>query len=407
MNMVRIVVAAVVVLSGCLVPVDVASADGGGVGGGGGLADGGGDAGTTGSCSAPQPQAAGPVTLFLAGCQEGPLVVTGPNGSRVDAGLTSDSSGTTLSFAELPPGLYTLTVNAQILPFEVYERQQLDAGIVRTYVDRLDTCDSMALTEDDRLICVRPPRVWVYETDGGHYADFLGEDVSVAGHELWSRGGGGIERRVEGPAGLVLEGSLVDPRLGASGAFGETSPGRSIRGGQFELIEFTWDAGTMSSRSWFVWTGRSFAFRDGETIWSQGLCTLQPGCQDTSCPTVVTCPFNIFELVGFSAEKVWVSEKVSPAEHRVAEVARPIDPAQALNFRSVPLALGSSPWRMERPVFRLAPNPADPSFETVILVEGAGGATHFRLMSERILLNGPRWVVSSVGPFTVRFTPTR
>ena len=402
--------AAACMLMGCLVPVNVAG-DGGEDGGEGG--DGGGGAPCTGIQAAVSPRPAGAVMVWLEGCDERPLVVSGPDGVPVDAGITSDASATHISHPNLPPGLYTATVGAgstaQLIYFELYEQQPLDAGTVRTYVDRVDTCESVALTNEGRLVCQRPgAQVTVYETDGGLHSSFAGADVAVAGNEVWSRGGGGIERRVDGPAGLALEGSLVDPLLRDWAAFGETSPGRSIRGGEYELVEFTWDAGAISSRRWWIFTQRRFVFREGETIWDQFLATLQPGCQTMFCGNVEAYPFGVRSVIGFDATRVWVVERDASldqwpnANTQLAELRRPLDPAQPLRFRHIPFTVQRPRWpneRFEMPVF------GEPS--AVILVEGPGGTTYFRLMSEHVLSNTSRGVLSSLDPKTVRFTPAR
>jgi hypothetical protein len=319
--------------------------------------------------------------------------------------LRSDAIGTSASNDQWPPGLYQVQVGTgaelQTAFFEVYEHQRLDAGVLRTSVDPFDTCLSLMITDEDRLVCQRLTEVTVYETDGGVHARFAGEDVAVAGNQLWSRGASGIELRLDGSSGVMLAGALVDSRLVRDAPFGETTLGRSMRGSQSELIEFSWDGSAMSSRSWPIGLARMFVFRDGETIWTEDLCT----CLNGNCFGLERCQFSGHKLLGLAPDRAWAADRLdSQSPLNVVELLRPVTPGPFRNLvRPVPVLTAGYPHvgpGIDRPVFVLAA-----STSTNITLVGPSANTHFLVTSERVLANTHRALITSVGTSTVRITP--
>jgi hypothetical protein len=414
MNMRNIFVVVAVSLTGCLVPLNLAEDGGSSAADGGSLgSDAGCDAGEGGTDSGidwtgagcllgelpAQPE--GPVTLLFPGCKQQPVIVQ-TFGAQLQVEVSSDAIGTRVSHAFWPAGLYQVLLGsgptAQSAQLEVYEQQQPDAGLVLTYVEPIDTCLVPGITDQGRLVCERPGQISVYEADGSVHTRFAGSQAIVVGNEVWTLGAGGIERRVDQPTGLVLTGSLADSRLLEQMPFGEAKAGRSLRRGASELIEFSWDAGVVTSESWpMVLTAEtSFVFREGDTFWNDRLCR----CDDGACDSV--CPFPNHSLMGLGPTSAWAVQLEGP-RWRLVEFRRPLGPTSQRLVRTVPFQTqGATITRpgFERPAFIL-----DIAANTsLVLVPHLNGASHFRVMTERIRATTPQAVISLAGPSALRIT---
>lgn len=417
MGMRNFLVLVVVVSSGCLVPLDL--------GGDGGLDA---DAGMTGSdASCESPHDAGPgidwseapcvlpdpegrlegfSEVLLPGCRQ-PIQVWNAAAAPFAADIVSDSVGTRIS-ANWPPGMYVIvagsTTEAPMVTFEVYETQKLDAGVVRTYEERIDDCQ-LAVTAHDRLLCARPGQVTVFDPSGAVRTRFAGDEVAVAGDEIWSIGANGIELRLDGPNGPELAGALVDARLNAQGPhnFGETRPGSSLRGTTTELIEYTWDGGTIASQSWpLALSGSGFVYREGEQFWNDALCKCTSGvCEQ--------CDYaGVSSLAGFGPGRLWATMHVADPHQwwrlrwKMLELMRPLSFPSRL-VRTPPLAISGA--YLPRPQFELPLFLLEGATRETVALVNRGRFTHFRHMKEPVRAITNEVILTEVDQFSVRFTP--
>lgn len=416
MGMRTLPVLVVVLLSGCLVPLDV-------------LDDGGSDAGTTAmesdaSCELPHDagidwspapcklaepdgRPEGPSAVLLPGCRQDIQVFNGA-GAMFPVELESDSVGTRIS-ANWPAGMYIIRAGTggevQMTSFEVYDQQRLDAGTVRTFAEPINDCTALAVTAHDRLVCSKTGEIIVFDSSGAVRTRFSGRNVAVAGDELWSIGATGIELRLDGPNGPDLVGARIEPRLFDVGVtnFGETKPGSTLRGSTTELIEFTWDGTTIASQSWPLHaSGSGFVYREGEQFWNDLLCKCTSGvCEE--------CQYrDVAAIVGFGPGRLWAATRSAPESQpfvpkwRMLELMRPLSFPSRL-MRTPPLAVSSVTTTQpgfELPVFTLEGSTSD----SLVLVN-SGRLTHFRLMKERVRAITNEVILSEVDSSTLRFTP--
>jgi hypothetical protein len=408
------------VLTGCLVPVDVgadASIDAS-------IDPPPEDAGNWGSAcptAAGQDQAAS-TTVSLAGCPQGTVVVRAPDGTVIP----SSTDGAQVSFSTTEaPGLYVVTVTDSEgidhqVSVDIYERHPIGStfGTLRQYVDRLDDCFyGPYLTDEGRLVCQRANNVvWVYEVDGGVHTSFAGTQASVAGNEIWSENDGGMEHRTDTLQGLRFDARLEEPRLHSWGG-GETLPGKTVRLGMSSVMEFTWDGGVLDRRSWDFLDSDNYVFIDGDVAWDTELCTLRAGCQSTLCPPIRECPFasdpqdagSGLRLSGFGPGKVWVRDGNGMLTAR----ARPLSTTSAI--LQGPRALPQLPLSPSNPGWFELSGFAGPwipwqgpvnnnSPAAIVPVEGPAGF-HFMIIEESTRYVGQRWVIALVNPTTIRITP--
>lgn len=425
MNMRTLSLVVAMVLSGCLVPLDIdgdAGRDAGGVvhEDSGVVCDPPADAGPEGidwsmlPCTLPvlEAQEAGAVAVLLPGCKQ-PVQVFSASGAFA-AEVAVDAIGTRVSSPQWPPGVYVLRTGSgateREVMFEVYSRPT--NGTVRAFSEPVEDCFRIGVTTEGRVACERREGsrqgITLYELDGSVRTRFPGEHLAIAGNELWTLGGGGLELRVDGASGPALRASIVDARLVTNGGavnFGETTPGRSVRGSATELIEFTWDgvsstltAGTAEPMA----TGSSgFILRDGASQWNGALCR----CTNGVCPGAPSpaCPWGESVLAGYSTRVVFVAS-FGNGRTTVSELLRPINPTFPPLARVVPFRPGVYFARplLERPVFMTTSGD-----QHVVLMSSdpLGQRTHFAVFSERIVGVDQQQVVSLVDSTHLRFTP--
>ena len=361
--------------------------------------------------------------------------VRGPEGAVVEATTTievarrdsaqgeTEVNSAKVRFTPSQPGKWTVTAHwspggqttvemlvAPLLPSQ--------PTLTRRYVDRMDSCErGPYLTLTGLTLCQREhspvSEVWVYGPDGSVLDHFDGRQLVVRGDEVWSwanpGGVGQLEHRTALIASLRFDGAAA---LSSSWTEGVTTANHAIRGEPGTIFEFVWN-GTTLSRSALV-TGSPFdrpvlIVERGTETWAGDGCLVAPGCTQTTCPAVVTCPGFWGWLITVDAQGLWGLGGEYDLWH-LSVMPRPFSrtatPIQSQDFWSPPgwFATGSrAPF--ER--LRVSTGTLDGSLLLPKVVDGAVRWEALRAPGQIVTLTDD-WAVG-IGPdvFTLLVTPLR
>jgi hypothetical protein len=394
------------VLSGCIFKIDV---DGGDSGVDASVPDAGcllGDVPTS------LPYAfTGDVSVTVPGCATS-AVVWAPDGALVEAGVNpvQGDGATVIGFRATIPGLYRLSIGPDDASTEIEVVAPLaeDAGYLVHYPDRIDTCtNDLRWSDEGRLYCKRDvygTTVWVYDTDGSLMTTLPSWWVLVKGNSVWSYSVGEtanvLEHRTDTPSGPVLDDSLMlNPLVSQSGRyeFGEVRADRFVRAidGLVQVVD--WDGARLSLRDLPNHSSTQAFMVEGDDVWNRALCEESPGCQNTSCPDVVTCPFEPGSALAVDEASAWVYLRDTNA---IALWSRPLATHSVIAQPRRLEALGAASELLserylaaivESPEWLFTPVRDTHSFHFVVAPKGA--------------LITDKWIVTVVDPFTLRVTP--
>lgn len=361
--------------------------------------------------------------------------VSGPNGERIDdpqtsvaiAGVSTVANVAVnlrqadVTFSPSSVGLWTISVRwstgvESARTVLVSSRQPLSMSM-RRFVDRMDTCTRGPYrTVDGLVFCQRQAEIWVYRFDGTIDQQFHGNELAVRGNEVWSNRGDQLEHRTDVQGQLRFDGAI--PTGPSTSVMAETRPGVAFRyvdfmdGGVQQILEARWDGAQLTSELHLGVPDLPFPMMVYEpaSIWSIDVrsCLLEPGCQQTVCPSVMTCaspsnngqshigPDAIWNFGGrFNAGIAQVS-----AFPRPLRVSSPFVELLLNTGSSQPISDDSLARDFERPRF---------THEQVVFAPRLEGErivmTSFRIEGTLLTLTDD-WVISASSAFTLLFART-
>lgn len=252
--------------------------------------------------------------------QPSEVSVTGPNGeslagvpSRVSVVGVITVSGTVpvprnmrqadVTFTPSAPGLWKISVTwstgATTRRDVLASTSHAVSMDSRRFVDRMDTCTRGPYrTLGGLTFCQRVADIWVYRPDGTIDQSFHGNELVVRGDEVWSNRGDQLEHRSDVQGQLRFDGAIATgPSLGFEA---ETRSGVAFRyvetglqgAGTREVLEARWNGTQLTSQLHpAVPDLDAMMLYEGGATWgiSRVSCLFEPGCQQTRCPSVVTC----------------------------------------------------------------------------------------------------------------------
>lgn len=236
------------------------------------------------------------------------------------------------------PGEYAVTVQTSTSTETRYlfvdGEFDVSVGVERRYVDRVDDCEVLVMTDHGKLVCEKNLVVSIYDTDGGLHERFPGGALGVLGNEVWSTFDGGVEHRTDTSTLVRFDGAFLDELVGVendvSGSVFEA--GRSIRASPSGAVEVLWDGVALSAgrrvERLKEFDSYSYPFFEGSTLWTSSGCTWAPGCGTMTCTSVVKCD-GVNEYVRkfqtITRERVVFAESTGhPAPVTFATARRPL-----------------------------------------------------------------------------------
>lgn len=403
--------------AGCLIPVPLGPVptDGGSNGFGGGLGAGGGQpgggpsggigGGAGSGCDLPTLSVGETFTIPASSC--GTTTITAPDGSIVNGN----------TFTPTMPGEYVVTaatstgtVTRYLFVDGVFD---YSGSFERAYVDRVDLCVALFMTDAGTLLCERDThQIAAYSSDGALLGQFPGARLGVLGNEVWSSLTGKVEHRTDIGSTLRLDGEYADPLIDVERTYwgAETATGKSLRGGTYGVVEVVWDGSSLSANrrvDQLQWYQYGPIFLEGSTLFC-GTCTYRAGCSSMLCPAVETCPQKSSRVIAIDETNVWIH--VSATQQTPSVIRKIKRPFTSIDTFESERVLSSSLAAWEKPgnansalsprLYTLDENGPPPNYVLVPTDHG-----FYAMRAGNIYTAQQRFLLEYVDPFTIRVIP--
>lgn len=205
--------------------------------------------------------------------------------------------------------------------------------ITVTFDDRMDQCSTVQRATD-RTFCELGGQVHVYGPTGAFEQTISGRELRVSGAEVWISQLTGLSHWTDLPTGLRFD-ATAPLWLGAP--WGETFPGRALRGTDQGVAVITWDgtALTHSLLDGFPPLDRPLPMFQSDAglllVDTFTRCLLERGCVSRVCDPIVTCESGL----QFGSDERYFWQLEFRSEVRVASY-HPRDHAEQLRGLELP-----------------------------------------------------------------------